>query len=656
MEQYSDNIRYCTNCGAAIKAEYNYCPHCGCAVYKPQTLLSKCESFDSAIDGIDNQLQMGIRYPESLERLLIIHLNNNLGAEKQIDSIIGEIRLELNQLGIVNRNSGDKDSIIYNSLSSKEVRLRYRLRELFLLVETCAATLSELVDQLKCKKSIDRNAPNEGNSIIIPLNCSYSYKYFAKLCLLEEHTIVNQIVSQYGVIQYQIPINPNNEEMILLTCGEHFLKDVYAEPQIGYGKSLIKSELQYLVPHSRVLKLIQLYKRLKQPQNPSLICRESVQHFEEAVNLFRQWYRNNTRFFYHLYENKGLLAIRWRSEYKLFQFTKFFFDDSIFQYRTDWLGDQSFDVYIPSLNIAIEYQGKQHYDVVEYFGGIEKYHENQMRDWKKRYRSEKHGITLYEWKYTEPVNFTTVLEFIQTKLGKDFTKQRIGKLLKKGMPIKISVLLNQLEQHKTPEKKENKNFQYFYCQYDNDGRLIRKYDTISDAAVAAKTSKTQVTSACKGRALSAGGYLWRIVNEGEIVPESIEVEEHATCSSISVYQCSSEGEIIQEFPSITKASAACGIDQKSIRKVLNGKQKTAGGYRWMQVDGKTNHQKNDEDQHQTANSAVGVYQCTIEGEVIREFSSITNASNITGIDKKSIRSVLQGKQKTAGGFRWIKRG
>lgn len=654
MEHYYDNTRYCTNCGAKIKHDYNYCPHCGCMIKKPHSPLSNHESSVFTLTNIDNQLPKGTRYPESLEKLLTINLSFNTNAEKQLDKIIGEICLELNQLGIINKSIGNKVSI-NNSISSKEIRLRYRLRELFLLVEICATALSELVNQLKCKNAIDRNAPSEENNIIIPLNCSYSYKYFAKLCLLEEHTVVNQIVSQYGVIQYQIPINPNNEEMILLTCGEHFLKDVYAEPQKGYGKSLIKQDLQYLVPQSRVLRLIKIYKRLKQPQNPSLTCRESDQHFEESVQLFRQWYKDNTRYFYHLYENNGLLAIKWRSEYKLFQFIRFFFIDAVFQYRTEWLGDQSFDVYIPSLNTAIEYQGKQHYDVVEYFGGIEKYHENQMRDWKKRYRSEKHGITLYEWKYTKPVDFTTVREFIQTELGKDFTRQKIVILLKKGIPIKISALLNQLEQHKDLEKTEKNGRQLFYCQYDYDGRLIQKYDTMSDAAIATNTSKTQIANACKGRALSAGGYLWRIVNEGEVIPESIEVEAHTVNTSISVYQCSSEGEILQEFPSITQASAECGIDSRNIRKVLNGKQKTAGGYRRMRVGEKTNLQHIDEDQQQMANSPVGVYQCTIEGEVIREFSSITNASNITGIDKKSIRSVLQGKQKTAGGFRWVKK-
>ena len=32
-----------------------------------------------------------------------------------------------------------------------------------------------------------------------------------------------------------------------------------------------------------------------------------------------------------------------------------------------------FDFYLPELNIAIEYQGKQHYEPYEYFGGQEKY-------------------------------------------------------------------------------------------------------------------------------------------------------------------------------------------------------------------------------------------------------------------------------------------
>lgn len=39
-----------------------------------------------------------------------------------------------------------------------------------------------------------------------------------------------------------------------------------------------------------------------------------------------------------------------------------------------------FDFYLPDHNTCIEYNGRQHYEVVEYFGGIDNFIESQKRD------------------------------------------------------------------------------------------------------------------------------------------------------------------------------------------------------------------------------------------------------------------------------------
>jgi len=51
------------------------------------------------------------------------------------------------------------------------------------------------------------------------------------------------------------------------------------------------------------------------------------------------------------------------------------------------------------------------------------------------------------------------------------------------------------------------------------------------------------------------------------------------------------GNILEEFPSISAAERASGIDAKSIRNAATGKQQHAGGYRWRfnlsDTDGET---------------------------------------------------------------------
>ena len=59
-----------------------------------------------------------------------------------------------------------------------------------------------------------------------------------------------------------------------------------------------------------------------------------------------------------------------------------------------------FDFYLPHRNICIEYQGKQHYEPVSKFGGIEYFELLQKHDQIKRDYCKDNGITLIEIPYT----------------------------------------------------------------------------------------------------------------------------------------------------------------------------------------------------------------------------------------------------------------
>jgi hypothetical protein len=64
--------------------------------------------------------------------------------------------------------------------------------------------------------------------------------------------------------------------------------------------------------------------------------------------------------------------------------------------KPHWLGRQHFDIWIPDLNFAIEYQGLQHDNPVEYFGGELAFLHNKKRDLNKKVLSEKNNVTLIE--------------------------------------------------------------------------------------------------------------------------------------------------------------------------------------------------------------------------------------------------------------------
>ena len=73
-----------------------------------------------------------------------------------------------------------------------------------------------------------------------------------------------------------------------------------------------------------------------------------------------------------------------------------------------WLGAQHFDVYIPELNIAVEYQGTQHQRPVEYFGGVEAFEKGKERDARKKRLCDENDCKLF---YVYPKDETN--EFIK---------------------------------------------------------------------------------------------------------------------------------------------------------------------------------------------------------------------------------------------------
>ncbi len=71
------------------------------------------------------------------------------------------------------------------------------------------------------------------------------------------------------------------------------------------------------------------------------------------------------------------------------------FPDTIYQYRADWLGKQSIDLYIPSKRVGIEIQGKQHYEPVNHFGGEPQFKKQKELDYKKAKLCKQNNIKLY---------------------------------------------------------------------------------------------------------------------------------------------------------------------------------------------------------------------------------------------------------------------
>ena len=98
----------------------------------------------------------------------------------------------------------------------------------------------------------------------------------------------------------------------------------------------------------------------------------------------------------------------WVSETALFDLVRAVYPDAVHQWRPVFLGLQSIDIYIPEINLAIEYQGEQHYGVIERFGGEPGFIATQERDARKRALLETNGVQLLEWKFDRPLKKSEV--------------------------------------------------------------------------------------------------------------------------------------------------------------------------------------------------------------------------------------------------------
>lgn len=65
----------------------------------------------------------------------------------------------------------------------------------------------------------------------------------------------------------------------------------------------------------------------------------------------------------------------------------------------DWINGQRFDIYFPKYNIAVEYNGIQHYIPIEHFGGELKFQDQLEYDKLKRKKCKENNCTLFEVKY-----------------------------------------------------------------------------------------------------------------------------------------------------------------------------------------------------------------------------------------------------------------
>lgn len=128
---------------------------------------------------------------------------------------------------------------------------------------------------------------------------------------------------------------------------------------------------------------------------------------------------------------------------------------------------------------------------------------------------------------------------------------------------------------------------------------------------------------------------------------------------IIVKKISLDGEEICTYSSIVKAAKDVGCSEIGIRDCLKGIHKTCGGYKWEFVGYGTKGANpqitaRNEKIRQEKIEKKKVYQFSLKGELIAEFSCVKEASKAVGTTVATIYYGLHHKLNMAYGYRWSK--
>ena len=119
-------------------------------------------------------------------------------------------------------------------------------------------------------------------------------------------------------------------------------------------------------------------------------------------------------------------------------------------------------------------------------------------------------------------------------------------------------------------------------QYDRQGNFMQEYQTIEEAANNSGVCQATIIKCLSDPKKSYMDCVWRYKNKGEEVPQSIDISEIVFDLNIiaPVQKCDLEGNIIQEYPSVSAASKATGVSRTHIKHSIEGRGRCIDDYIW----------------------------------------------------------------------------
>ncbi len=120
-------------------------------------------------------------------------------------------------------------------------------------------------------------------------------------------------------------------------------------------------------------------------------------------------------------------------------------------------------------------------------------------------------------------------------------------------------------------------------QYDLNHNFIAEYSTITEADKMTGINFRYISRAAKGERKTAGGYIWKYVNEKKFIQskKSFVYDVKKDKSAVPIIQFDMNGNMIAEYNSVGEATRMNNFPNRTnITQNLRGKTKSAYGYVW----------------------------------------------------------------------------
>jgi hypothetical protein len=228
--------------------------------------------------------------------------------------------------------------------------------------------------------------------------------------------VSDESMPAYFEFRYLFPNGMNGDVLKYLL--EEFGETTQEEANVWYGKiSTIHKELLemfvvsklHVSPDNSFLNIFEFHipsiisARRDQMNSSKLAWVGKFNTWREKYRAYKNEQQQRKTVLYGKLIKEGRTSPKWKSEAQLFSLVSSLYPDAIYQYKASWLGMQSLDIFIPSLSTGIEYQGIQHYEPIDHFGGEEHFKYQRANDRKKKKLCKKNGVQLITWSYQETI-------------------------------------------------------------------------------------------------------------------------------------------------------------------------------------------------------------------------------------------------------------